>query len=156
MFRKQESIHVDAKTQHNKGSMGSYSFPPHEVHVYVFIRLFTAFSAGDTMGNLSILFLPFNPVPNDSSAEFLVFTRMVRGKVTIFQPKLKKKFAREKANQLLGPVAQSLVSANRWLRGIRTKRFPWYLTPVSANHASSNRPQDDNANEFLESLKRRR
>ena len=33
---------------------------------------------------------------------------------------------------------QLLVSANRWLRGIKTYRFPWYLTLVSANHASSN------------------
>ena len=39
---------------------------------------------------------------------------------------------------VLGPVAQRLVSANRWLRGIKTYRFPWYLTLVSANHASSN------------------
>ena len=38
----------------------------------------------------------------------------------------------------LGPVSGSLVSANRWLRGIKTYRFPWYLTLVSANHASSN------------------
>ena len=37
-----------------------------------------------------------------------------------------------------GPVARSLVSANRWLRGVKTYRFPWYLTLVSANHASSN------------------
>ena len=37
-----------------------------------------------------------------------------------------------------GPVARILVSANRWLRGIKTYRFPWYLTPVSANHASNN------------------
>ena len=37
-----------------------------------------------------------------------------------------------------GPVARGLVSANRWLRGIKTYRFPWYLTLVSANHASSN------------------
>ena len=37
-----------------------------------------------------------------------------------------------------GPVAQRLVSANRWLRGIKTYRFPWYLTLVSTNHASSN------------------
>ena len=35
-------------------------------------------------------------------------------------------------------VARSLVSANRWLRGIKTYRFPWCLTLVSANHASSN------------------
>ena len=38
----------------------------------------------------------------------------------------------------LGPVVRSLVSANCWLRGIKTYRFPWYLTLVSANHASSN------------------
>ena len=36
-----------------------------------------------------------------------------------------------------GPVVRSLVSTNRWLRGIKTYRFPWYLTLVSANHASS-------------------
>ena len=41
-------------------------------------------------------------------------------------------------NIVLGPVARSLVSANRWLRGIKMYRFPWYLTLVSANHASSN------------------
>ena len=38
----------------------------------------------------------------------------------------------------LGPVARSLVSANRWLRGIKMYRFLWYLTLVSTNHASSN------------------
>ena len=38
----------------------------------------------------------------------------------------------------LGPVARSLVNANRWLRGIKMYRFPWYLTLVSTNHASSN------------------
>ena len=37
-----------------------------------------------------------------------------------------------------GPIARSLVSANRWLRGIKTYRFPWYLSLVIANHASSN------------------
>ena len=37
-----------------------------------------------------------------------------------------------------GPVARSLVSTNRWLRGIKMYRFPWYLTLVSTNHASSN------------------
>ena len=41
-------------------------------------------------------------------------------------------------SKLLGPVVRSLVSANRWLRAIKTYRFPWYLTLVSANHASSN------------------
>ena len=41
-------------------------------------------------------------------------------------------------NNNLGPVARSLVSANRWLRGIKMYRFPWYLTLVSTNHASSN------------------
>ena len=29
---------------------------------------------------------------------------------------------------VLGPVARSRVSANRWLRGIKTNRFSWYLT----------------------------
>ena len=38
----------------------------------------------------------------------------------------------------MGLVAQSLVSADRWLRGIKMYRFPWYLTLVSTNHASSN------------------
>ena len=38
----------------------------------------------------------------------------------------------------LGPVARSLVSANRWLRGIKMYRFPWCFTLVSTNHASSN------------------
>ena len=37
-----------------------------------------------------------------------------------------------------GPVAGSLVSANRLLRVIKTYRFPWYITLVSANHASGN------------------
>ena len=41
-----------------------------------------------------------------------------------------------------GPVARSLVSANRWLRGIKMYRFPWYLTLVSTNHASSNPGQN--------------
>ena len=39
---------------------------------------------------------------------------------------------------ILGPVVRSLVSANRWLRDIKTYRFPWYLTLVSNNHVSSN------------------
>ena len=37
-----------------------------------------------------------------------------------------------------GQVVRSRVSANHWLRGMKTYRFPWYLTLVSANHASSN------------------
>ena len=41
-----------------------------------------------------------------------------------------------------GPVVRSLISANCWLRGIKTYRFPWYLTLVSANHASSNPGQN--------------
>ena len=45
-----------------------------------------------------------------------------------------------------GPVVQSLVSANRWLRGIKTYRFPWYLTLVSTNHASSNLGQVNKSN----------
>ena len=42
------------------------------------------------------------------------------------------------STRLQGPVVRSLVSANRCLRGIKAYRFPWYLTLVSANHASSN------------------
>ena len=42
------------------------------------------------------------------------------------------------SGNFLGPVARSLVSANLWLRGIKMYRFPWYLTLVSTNHASSN------------------
>ena len=42
-----------------------------------------------------------------------------------------------------GPVVRSLVSVNRWLRAIKTYRFPWYLTLVSANHPSSNPGQED-------------
>ena len=38
----------------------------------------------------------------------------------------------------LGWVARSMVSANHWLRGIKTYRLSWYLTRVIANHASSN------------------
>ena len=38
----------------------------------------------------------------------------------------------------LGWVAWSMVSANHWLKGIKTYRLLWYLTRVSANHASSN------------------
>ena len=44
-----------------------------------------------------------------------------------------------------GPVVRSLVSTNRWLRGIKTYRFPWYLTLVSANHVSSNPGQKNRA-----------
>ena len=47
---------------------------------------------------------------------------------------------------VLGPVARILVSANRWLRGIKTYRFPWYLTPVSANHTSNNPGLTDKTN----------
>ena len=45
-------------------------------------------------------------------------------------------------NKKQGPVVRNLVSANRWLRGIKTYRFPRYLTLVSANHALSNRGQN--------------
>ena len=48
-----------------------------------------------------------------------------------------------------GPVVRSLVSGNRWLRGIKTYRFPWYLMLVSANHASSNPGQDIKTEEFV-------
>ena len=46
------------------------------------------------------------------------------------------------SNGTLGPVALSLVNANRWLRGFKMYRVPWYLTLVSTNHASSNPGQD--------------
>ena len=36
-----------------------------------------------------------------------------------------------------------MVSANHWFRGIKTYRLSWYLTRVSANHASSNWAQAD-------------
>ena len=51
-----------------------------------------------------------------------------------------------------GPVARSLVSANRWLRGIKMYKFPWYLTLVSTNHASSN-PGLVSANRWLRGIK---
>ena len=35
-----------------------------------------------------------------------------------------------------GWVPRSMVSANHWLRGIKTYRLSWHLTRVSANHAS--------------------
>ena len=46
------------------------------------------------------------------------------------------------SNGTLGPVARSLVSAKRWLRGFKVYRVPWYLTLVSTNHALSNPGQD--------------
>ena len=46
------------------------------------------------------------------------------------------------SNGTLGPVARSLVNGNRWLRGFKVYRVPWYLTLVSTNHASSNPGQD--------------
>ena len=39
-----------------------------------------------------------------------------------------------------------MVSANHWLRAIKTYKLLWYLTWVSANHASSNWAQDDSGN----------
>ena len=36
-----------------------------------------------------------------------------------------------------------MVSANPWLRGIKTNRLSWHLTRVSANHASSNWVQEE-------------
>ena len=52
------------------------------------------------------------------------------------------KFSGLSRNVPLGPVARSLVIANRWLEGIKTYRFAWYLTLVSTNHASSKRCQN--------------
>ena len=48
-------------------------------------------------------------------------------------------------------VARSMVSANHWLRGIKTYRWSWYLTRVSANHASSNWAQAVWSNQYLKS-----
>ena len=56
-------------------------------------------------------------------------------------PKVKVYGTRQKlpiVDKSLGLVARSLVSANRWLRGIKRYRFPWYLTLVSINRASRN------------------
>ena len=47
----------------------------------------------------------------------------------------------EKNCAIQGRFAQSLVSANHWLRGRKTYQLPWYLTLVSTNHASSNPDQ---------------
>ena len=55
---------------------------------------------------------------------------------------VKGSFSNDDGDGNQGPVARSLVSANRWLRGIKMYRFPWYLTLVSTNHASSNPGQD--------------
>ena len=51
-------------------------------------------------------------------------------------PVLRIRLSRESSD--LGWVARSMVSANHWLRGIKTYRLSWHLTRVSANHASSN------------------
>ena len=67
---------------------------------------------------------------------------------SFFQPLIRRKqltqHVREMTSEVSeqGPVARSVVSANRWLRGIKMYRFPWYLTLVSTNHASSNPGQD--------------
>ena len=39
-----------------------------------------------------------------------------------------------------------MVSANHWLRGIKTYRLSWHLTRVSANQASSNWALNKNQN----------
>ena len=48
----------------------------------------------------------------------------------------KLRLGRKKCFIHLGRVAQSMVSASHWLRGIETYTILWYLTLVSANHAS--------------------
>ena len=63
------------------------------------------------------------PHPRDNSNQVLI---------------LSKGNSKENSVSDQGPVARSLVSANHWLRGIKMYRFPWYLTLVSTNHASSN------------------
>ena len=57
--------------------------------------------------------------------------------LNMYKPEVKK-FSQPTWSFLQGPVVWSLVSANHWLRAIKTYRFPWYLTLVSTNHASSN------------------
>ena len=37
-----------------------------------------------------------------------------------------------------GRLLESWLALSRWLRGMKMYRFPWYLTLVSTNHASSN------------------
>ena len=49
-----------------------------------------------------------------------------------------------------GRVARSLVSTNRWLRGIKIYRFSWYLMLVSTNHASSNQGQEYSIYSYFE------
>ena len=65
--------------------------------------------------------------------ELLQLWRRTRYRVPLYQYDF-----REHNKLSLGPVARSPVSATGWLRGIKANRFPWYLTLVSANHASSN------------------
>ena len=43
------------------------------------------------------------------------------------------------------PVVRSMVSANHWLSSIKANRLSWYLTLVSANQATTNSAQVDNA-----------
>ena len=61
-----------------------------------------------------------------------------------YRPHTSPLFAKRKTLDIFGIstfhgwVARSMVSANHWLRGIKTYRLLWFLTRVSANHASSN------------------
>ena len=50
-----------------------------------------------------------------------------------------------KLQSIEGWVPRSMISANHWLRGIKTYRLSWYLTRISANHASSNWAQNSAA-----------
>ena len=50
----------------------------------------------------------------------------------------KLRLGRKKCLISLGRVAQSMVSASHWLKGIETYTVLWQLTLVSANHASRN------------------
>ena len=70
--------------------------------------------------------------------ETSAFRVSVRWPIYIINSVDKTKFLYTICFVIQGPVARSLVSAIRWLRGIKTYRFPWYLILVSANRASSN------------------
>ena len=49
---------------------------------------------------------------------------------------------------LLGPVARSPVSTNRWLRGIKTNMFPWYQKPIRVETCNSRLCAGKQASEY--------
>ena len=93
------------------------------------------------------LFIPLNRVLSDLATikfnKSSTVTNASTDETFLNRPRLKPIRASDVHLRHQGPVARSLVSANRWLRGIKMYRFPWYLTLVSTNHASSNPGQVD-------------